>query len=78
MLGGVILKRKEKGWRPEVPEYAKDVHTAVGKVMGKDDNEFFREGSRIKNKKKILGEDKIKKECLSLYKFYEKRDESQF
>lgn len=77
-LGGIILKRKEKGWRPEIPEYAKDGHTSAGKALGKDDNDFFREGSRIKNKKRITGEDKIKEECLELYKFNEKRDESQF
>src|SRR3989344_4927906 len=77
-LGGVILKRKEKGWKPDVPEFAKDEHTAVGRAIGKDDNEFFREGSRIINKKNIRGEDKIKKECLTLYRFHEKRDESHF
>src|SRR3989344_555012 len=77
-LGGVILKRKEKGWKPEIAEYAKDQHTAIGKATGKGDNEFFREGSRIKNKKKIPGEDKIKKECLSLYGFTEKRNEQEF
>ena len=77
-LGGVILKRKEKGWKPQIPGYAKDQHTSIGKAMGKDDNEFFREGSRIKNKKKIPGEDKIKKECLSLYRFTEKRNEQEF
>lgn len=77
-LGGIILKRKERGWKPEIPKYAQDMHTARGKALGKDDNEFFSEGSRIKNKKKIAGEDKIKKECLALYKFNEKRDESQF
>lgn|SRR3989344_1380395 len=77
-LGGVILKRKERGWKPDVPEFAKDEHTAVGRAIGKDDNEFFREGSRIINKKNIRGEDKIKKECLTLYRFHEKRDESHF
>lgn len=77
-LGGVILKRKEQGWKPEVPDYALDEHTERGREAGMDDNEFFRDGSRIKNKKHILGEDKVKKECLELYKFNEKRDESQF
>ncbi len=77
-LGGVIYKRKENGWLPEVPDYAVDQHTRVGKESGKDDNEFFREGSRIANKKQIEGEEEIKKECLQLYGFNEHRDESQF
>lgn len=77
-LGGVILKRNEQGWKPEIPEYAIDEHTERGREAGKDDNEFFRDGSRIKNKKHIPGEDKVKKECLELYKFHEKRNESQF
>lgn len=76
--GGIILKRKEQGWKPEIPEYAIDEHTEKGREQGKDDNEFFREGSRIQNKKFIAGEANIKKECLELYKFNEKRDESQF
>lgn len=77
-LGGVILKRKEQGWKPEVPEYAIDEHTERGRELGKDDNEFFRTGSMIKNKKHISGEDEVKKECLDLYHFHEKRDESNF
>lgn len=77
-LGGVILKRKQNGWLPEVPEYAIDEHTRVVKEQGKDDNEFFREGSKINNKKYIEGEDEIKQECLKLYEFTEKRDEDYF
>lgn len=76
--GGIILKRKEKGWKAEIPTYAIDQHTAKGRDMGMDDTDFFREGSRIKNKKVIEGEGAIVRECLALYKFTEKRDESQF
>ncbi len=77
-LGGVLLKRKEQGWKPEIPEYAIDEHTERGRELGKDDSEFFREGSRITNKKMVVGEEPIKKECLELYRFTEKRDENQF
>lgn len=76
--GGIILKRKEKGWKAEIPTYAIDQHTAKGRDMGMDDTDFFREGSRIKNKKVIEGEGAIVRECLALYKFTEKRDETQF
>ncbi len=77
-LGGVILKRKEQGWKPEIPEYAIDQHTERGREIGKDDNEFFRTGSKIANKQHIEGEDEVKKACLDLYQFHEKRDENQF
>lgn len=78
MLGGVILKRKELGWKPEIPDYAIDEHTEKGRALGKDDNEFFRTGSLIKNKKWIEGENEVKKECLKLYKFFEIRNENYF
>ncbi len=77
-LGGVLLKRKEQGWKPEIPEYAIDEHTERGRELGKDDNEFFREGSRIENKQQISGEDEIKKDCLQLYGFNEQRNEENF
>lgn len=77
-LGGVILKRKEQGWKPEIPDYAVDEHTERGRELGKDDNDFFRDGSRIANKLKVDCEDEIKKSCLELYNFHERRDESQF
>lgn len=77
-LGGILLKRKEQGWKPEIPEYAIDEHTERGRELGKDDNDFFREGSRIANKKTVIGEEQVITECLELYGFSEKRDESQF
>jgi replication-associated recombination protein RarA len=77
-LGGVLLKRKEQGWKSEIPEYAIDEHTERGRELGKDDSEFFREGSRITNKKMVVGEEPVKKACLELYGFTEKRDENQF
>lgn len=77
-LGGVILKVKESGYRLEIPDYAVDEHTKSGKELGRGDAEFFREGSRIKNKKAIEGEDEIKSECLKLYGFKEKREENEF
>lgn len=77
-LGGVILKRKENGWKPDIPEYAIDQHTSRGKDLGKDDNDFFREGSRILNKKPVAGEEEIKDECLALYDFNETRNENEY
>lgn len=77
-LGGVILKRKEKGWKPEIPEFAKDQHTEVGRAMGKDDNDFFRTGSKIQNKKWIDGEAEVTKTMLDLYGFKETRNENEY
>ncbi len=77
-LGGVILKQKERGWKPEIPIYAIDGHTQKGRDLGKSDYDFFKDGCLIKNKKHIGGEDTVKRECLSLYGFTEKRDETQF
>lgn len=77
-LGGVIFKRKEKGWKPEIPTYAIDQHTQRGRDLGKSDYDFFKEGSLIRNKKDIEGENAIKRECLALYGFTEKRDESVY
>lgn len=77
-LGGCILKRKEKGWKPEIPDYAIDQHTERGRALGKDDSDFFREGSKIVNKKWISDEESITKEMLDLYDFKEKRSESDF
>jgi len=36
-LKTLVQLRVKNGWRPEVPEYAVDVHTARGKKMGKKD-----------------------------------------
>lgn len=77
-LGGVILKRKEQGWKPEIPDFALDQHCERGRAMGRGDDEFFRTGSMIKNKKHIEGEDEVKKECLELYSFKENRNENEF
>lgn len=77
-LGGVILKRKEKGWKAEIPDYALDMHCERGRLMGIGEDHFFREGSKILKKKHIEDEDEIKKECLELYEYHEKRDENLF
>lgn len=77
-LGGIIYKKAEAGWHPEIPDYAVDEHTKRGREMGRNDDDFFREGSRIANKKHIEGEDEVKKECLELYGFTEGRDENEF
>ncbi len=38
-----IIERRKKGWRPAVPDYAVDGHTAKGKAMGRDDAFWYAE-----------------------------------
>ncbi len=79
-LGGIILKKRGKGEKIELPNYCKDVHTKAGREKGMGDKEFFEEGSRIKNKHPSIDKDKeYKKECLGLYGFQKmKRNENEF
>lgn len=78
MLGGVILKQKEQGWKPEVPDIALDMHCERGRTMGRGEEHFFSIGSKIVNKKWIKGEEKMTKLCLKLYGFFKERDENFF
>lgn len=78
MTGGVILKRKEEGWKPDIPDYAKDGHTEVGRALERGDHHFFSIGSKINNKRWIEGEAEITKECLNRYGFTDSRDENEF
>lgn len=78
MLGGVLLKKKEQGWKPEIPDIALDMHCERGRTMGRDEDHFFSIGSKIANKKWIKGEEDITKLCLKLYGYEKERDEAQF
>ncbi len=42
-----IIKRWEHGEKPEVPEYAYDLHTRKGRTMGRDEMHFLEEGSCV-------------------------------
>lgn len=77
-IGGIIFKRKEQGWKPEVEDYSLDVHTRRGRELGKTESDFFRTGSLIKNKRYIEGEAEIKADCLAAYGFKEGRNEDDY
>lgn len=47
----VIEKRKREGWKPEVPDFALDVHTKRGRQMGKTEADWWNNGAQIKGKK---------------------------
>ena len=42
-----IIKEWEHGKKPEVPDYAYDLHTAKGRAMGRDEMHFLTEASRV-------------------------------
>lgn len=46
-----------------IPDYALDIHTRRGKMMGKTIEDFFTEGSIVKNNKEMEYEQFYKEEC---------------
>jgi len=46
-----IERRKRDGWRPEVPDFALDVHTRRGRKAGKTEADWWNNGAQIKGKK---------------------------
>ena len=42
-----IIKEWEHGKKPEVPDYAYDLHTRKGRAMGRDEMHFLTEASRV-------------------------------
>ena len=42
-----IIKSWEHGKKPEVPDYAYDMHTRQGRAMGRDELHFLTEASRV-------------------------------
>jgi replication-associated recombination protein RarA len=43
----LVVKRFSKGELPAVPEYALDMHTVKGRAMGRDEQHFLSEASRV-------------------------------
>lgn len=48
-----IYGRRESGWMLEIPDYAKDMHTACGKRMGRGQEHFWTDGVKLNNETKI-------------------------
>jgi replication-associated recombination protein RarA len=46
-IKNIIMKEFEKGYVPEIPEYAVDMHTIKGRAMGKDVLDFLNEASKV-------------------------------
>jgi len=50
-----IMARRKRGWRLEIPDYALDEHTDRGRRMGRGDEYWWTEGSRIVNHRPAPG-----------------------
>ena len=42
-----VIQKRKGGWRPEVPEYALDVHTEQGRQMGRTEEDWYRERNQV-------------------------------
>jgi len=49
-----IYGRREKGWKPDIPDFALDVHTARGRRMGRGQSHFWTEGTVLENEADVL------------------------
>jgi replication-associated recombination protein RarA len=52
---GYVLSRRERGWKPEVPDVAVDMHTERGRKKGRGEIFFCQEGAEVSNEVKIEG-----------------------
>jgi replication-associated recombination protein RarA len=48
-LQTIVYTERENSKLPPIPEFALDKHTAHGKAMGKDTDDFYSEGNKIVN-----------------------------
>ena len=46
-----LHNRKKQGWKPEIPDFALDVHTKRGREMGKTESDWWADGAKIERKK---------------------------
>jgi len=48
-LKNIVIKEFEYGRTPVIPDFAYDMHTEIGRSMGRDFKHFLAEGSRLEN-----------------------------
>jgi replication-associated recombination protein RarA len=46
-IKNIVMKEFERGYVPEIPDYAVDMHTIKGRAMGRDVFYFLEEASRV-------------------------------
>ncbi|MCP4180902.1 MAG: hypothetical protein GY756_24330 [bacterium] len=52
-LKNIVATEFEYGRKPEIPDFAKDMHTELGRSMGRDFKHFLEEGSRVENELQV-------------------------
>jgi replication-associated recombination protein RarA len=52
-LKNIIIKEFEYGRKPVIPDIALDMHTEIGRGMGRDFKHFLEEGSRVANELEV-------------------------
>lgn len=52
-LTSIVVTEFEYGRKPVIPDYAKDMHTEIGRSMGRDVKHFLKEGSRVENELQV-------------------------
>ena len=48
-LKNIVVTEFEYGRKPVIPDFAMDMHTEIGRSMGRDVKHFLKEGSRVEN-----------------------------
>jgi replication-associated recombination protein RarA len=63
-LKNIVKTEFEYGRKPEIPDFALDMHTEKGRSMGRDFKHFLAEGSRVENELEV--EENFKARLLEL------------
>jgi replication-associated recombination protein RarA len=63
-LKNIIVTEFEYGRKPVIPDFAMDMHTEIGRSMGRDFRHFLKEGSRVENE--LAVDDNYKARLLDL------------
>ena len=58
-----VNTRRNRGWKPEIPDEALDMHTKRGKLKGRGEINFCQEGAMLSNEAKIEGPNYWVKYC---------------
>jgi replication-associated recombination protein RarA len=52
-LKNIVVTEFEYGRVPQIPDFAMDMHTELGRSMGRDIKHFLQEGSRVENELQV-------------------------
>ena len=58
-----VNRKRERGWKPEIPDVAIDMHTEAGRKKGRGELYFCQEGGVVSNEMKIDGPDYMAMYC---------------